>query len=233
MLTILITGSNRGLGLEFVTKFLSRGEKVIATFRTSNDLTDLNFLKEKYPKNLILIELDVGSEESRTHAITQIKSMIDHIDILINNAGITGKRNLQLGEIKNSDLLEVFNVNAFSVVEITQKLLDLLEKSPNPKVINVSTNRASITNCEHVDDFAYSGSKAALNMFSKLMANALVSNNIIVIPISPGWVKTRMGSEDAPLTKDTSVSKMITLIDSLTLADTGKFFNYQNIELPW
>ncbi len=234
MLTILITGANRGLGLEFVSKYLIKGNKVIASYRNSNDIIELLSLKEHNHENLILIELDVSSQESRSKVVAQIKLVVDHIDVLINNAGVTGKRYLKFGELKNEDFVNVFTVNAFSAILLAENLLELLEKSPNqPKIINISTNKGSITSCEHDDDFAYSASKAALNMLSKLLANSLKSKNIIVNPIHPGWVKTRMGSDHAPLTKDISISGMIKLIDSLTLADSGKFFNYLGKELTW
>ena len=230
---VLITGANRGLGLEFVKQYLSSSNEVIATYRENNDISELLELKSLYPDHLTHISLDVSISESRKNIHKIVKEKFDNLDILINNAGMTGKRNLSFGDLFEDDMLTVFNVNSISPLLMTEKFVDLLIKSPQPKVVNISSLMGSITHRQNTSVYSYCASKAALNMFSKLLSNSLREENIIVIPMHPGWVKTRMGTQEAPITPEKSISGMIEVIKSLTLADSGKFLEWTGQEVMW
>ena len=233
MVRVLITGANRGLGLEFVKQLLNRGDTVIATFREPNDLSNLNNLKNTFRKCLKILSLDVSSSDSRNQAFKNIKEQFEYIDILINNAGTTGKRYLTLGYLYTDDMSEVFNVNAISPLLMVETFLELLENSSNPKVINITSRMGSISLRQNTNNFSYCASKSALNMFSKLLSNSLRSKSIIVIPMHPGWVKTRMGTQQAPLSVQESISGMLNVIDNLNLDQTGQFFDWQGNIVPW
>jgi len=233
MVRVLITGTNRGLGFEFVKQYLSSGNEVIATYRENNDIFKLLELKSLYPDDLTLIPLDVSGPESRENVHKTVKDNFDYLDILINNAGMTGKRQLSLGNLIEDDMLRVFNVNSISPVLMTEMFVDLLRRSSQPKVVNISSWMGSITHRQNTSNYSYCASKAALNMFSKLLANSLRDEKIIVIPMHPGWVKTRMGTQEAPITPEKSISGMIKVIKSLTLADSGKFLEWTGQEVLW
>lgn len=231
MVQVLITGANRGLGLEFVKQYLNRGEKVIATFRATNDVSDLNELKKKNQETLTLIPMDIVSKDSRVKAFSEVKSKFSHLDILINNAGMTGKRELEFGSLYEDNMLEVFNVNAISAVLVAEEFSSLFKE--NSKIINISSWMGSISARENTTNFSYCASKAALNMFTKLLSNSLRKKGIIIIPMHPGWVKTRMGTQSAPIEQKDSISGMIKVVDSLSLEKTGIFLDWQGNELPW
>jgi NAD(P)-dependent dehydrogenase (short-subunit alcohol dehydrogenase family) len=233
MVRILITGANRGLGFEFTKQYLALGNEVIATYRENNDISELLKLKNSFQDNLILIPLDVSSSESRESAYNAVKEKFDGLDILINNAGMVKGRNLTVGKLHEDDMLRVFEVNSISPLLMTEKFVALLRKSSSPKVVNISSMMGSIANRGNTSNFSYCASKAALNMFSKLLSNSFKEENIIVIPMHPGWVKTRMGTSKAPIEPENSISGMIKVIESLTLADSGKFLEWTGNEIMW
>ena len=182
---------------------------------------------------LTVIPLDVSIPKERDKALIAFKEKFDSLDILINNAGMTGKRDLTFGSLHKDDMGQVFEVNSISPLLMTEKFVKLLRKSPNPRVINISSWMGSITHRQNTSNFSYCASKAALNMFSKLLSNSLRKDGIIVIPMHPGWVKTRMGTQQAPIEPESSIKGMIKVINSLTIADSGKFFDWTGKEVNW
>ena len=233
MVRILITGANRGLGFEFAKQYLASGNEVIATYRENNDISELLKMKKSYENQLTLIPLDVSLSESRESAHNAVKVKFDSLDILINNAGMNSNRDLSLGNLNEDNMLRVFEVNSISPLLMTEMFVDLLRESSNPKVVNISSYMGSIVNRQNTSNFSYCASKAALNMFSKLLSNSLRKEKIIVIPMHPGWVKTRMGTQAAPIEPENSISGMMKVIESLTLADSGKFLEWTGNEIMW
>lgn len=233
---ILITGANRGLGLEFTRQFLQAEHQILATCRNPIAANDLRVLQEKYPKKLDVLELNVSNSQSRTKILQQVKKTVNHIDLLINNAGIISggpDRNYPLGELHSEDILAVFETNAISPLLMTELLLPLLEKSQNAKVVNISSKMGSIGEKGSTSNYSYCASKTALNMFSKLLALDLHEKNIAVQIFHPGWVKTDMGTSAAPITPPESVAGMIRVIDQLTVPESGKFRDYQGNIISW
>ncbi|MFX0185607.1 MAG: SDR family oxidoreductase [Candidatus Hodarchaeota archaeon] len=236
MSRIFISGTSRGLGLEFVKQYLKKGDQVIATCRNPNNAFELNELKKNYPKSLTILKLEVTNKEERDVVYNYVKDQIGSIDILINNAGIAsgGKSNSYvLGELNSEDMHKVFDVNSIAPVLLAERFLDLLKKGKNPKIINITSGLSSLTRKNWVFRYSYCASKTALNMFSKLMALQLRDEGIIVIPLHPGHVKTDLGGPYAPLTPKESIEGMIKVIESITMADTGKFLDWKYEELPW
>jgi len=233
---ILITGTNRGLGLEFVKQYLERGEEVIATCRDPEKAITLHDLQNDFADNLTIIQLDVVDKRSIDAAYERVKRKYEKIDLLINNAGIRsgGKKDgYTLGELRTENIGKVLQVNAIAPVLLAEKFLDLIEKGKNPKIINITSLLGSIGSKARVFRYSYCASKTALNMFSKLMSIELKNKGIIVVALHPGHVKTDLGGPHAPLVPKQSIKGMLKVIDSLSLEDTGKYLDWQRNEIPW
>ncbi|MCG3217177.1 MAG: SDR family oxidoreductase [Candidatus Heimdallarchaeota archaeon] len=238
MKRILITGSSRGIGLEFVKQFLEKGSFVIASSRNPHKYEELKKLKNKFQENLNIIELDVSNEESRDKAFESISNQLDKLDLLINNAGVRfggEKYSDALGKLHKEDFCKIFLVNSVAPLMMVEKFLPLLEKAEKPIVINISSSSGSITRrTRKGGGFSYSSSKAALNMITKALSVELSDSGIIVVSLHPGWVKTTMElTKNAPLKPSESIEGMIKVIESLKTEDTGKFIDWQGNEFPW
>ncbi|WP_455463702.1 SDR family oxidoreductase [Candidatus Hodarchaeum mangrovi] len=236
MSQVLITGASKGLGLEFVTQYLARGDHVIATARDLENASKLHALNKKYLDKLKLFSLDVSKDQSRKEFFLSVSKKCKAIDIFINNAGIRSggdKDSYTLGEMYSEDIEQVFRVNSIAPVLLSELFIDLIEKGKNPRIINITSGLASLSKKTFVFRYSYCASKTALNMFSKLMALELKEKNIIVIPLHPGHVRTDLGGIGAPLSPQESIQGMIKVIDSLSMDDTGRYLDWQRNELPW
>lgn len=241
MPTVLITGSSRGLGFEFARQYATDGFHVIATCRTPDEADDLQKLARQHP-NLQIEALNVADASSIAALAEKLKET--PVDILINNAGIVAgdeepvwinpdKNNQQFGNIDATEWDRVLRVNTIAPVMMTQAFLSHLKKSKNPKVIMLSSRCGSISNNIYPKYVAYSTSKAALNMAMRNIATTIKGDNIIVISINPGFVKTYMGGEKADISPDTSVSGIRQVIANLTIEQTGQFLRYTGETVPW
>ena len=152
----------------------------------------------------------------------------------LKNVRIAGtRRNIPFGELYKEDFTKVFQTNSIGPLLLAERLIDLIKRSPQARIINVSSQMGSITRKSYGGEYSYSASKAALNMFTKLMANDLRKDRVIVLSMHPGWVQTDMGGTAAPIKPKESVQGMIAVIEKTTMKDTGKFLDYQGNELPW
>ncbi|MCC6615611.1 MAG: SDR family oxidoreductase [Anaerolineae bacterium] len=234
MQNVLITGSNRGIGLALTTAYLGRGDRVFAACRNPARASDLQALADTHGSQLVILPLEVGELDSIRAAVALIKEHTDTIDILINNAGINAPQEDQrLDYIDFATMTRLFRVNSFAPLMIAQQCLTLLRRSHHPKVINLSSEMGSIAETDYGGWYAYCGSKAALNMISRLLANELSRYNVIVAPVDPGWVQTDMGGEDAELAPEDSAAGLVALIDGMTPIDSGKFWRWDGSQYPW
>ncbi len=236
MIKILITGASRGLGLEFTKQYLERGDNVIATCRQPEKAKELEGLQKDFGKRLEIEQLDVTSEKSKDVLYQKLLDDSIEINILINNAGIISgdeKEGLSFGNLYKEDFSKVFQVNAVSPILISERFLPLLKDAIEPKIVNISSMSGSINNKTRSGGYAYSSSKAALNMMTKTLSNELKEMEITVVAIHPGWIKTDMGGENAPLELESSITSIIRVIDSLSIIDTGKFLDWQRNEIQW
>lgn len=238
---IFITGSNRGIGLEFVKQYLNRGDRVFASCRNPINAKELQRLWKTYVNQLTLLPLDVTKPEAIKSAVQTVKSHTDGIDLLINNAGI-GTRELSsdendkistFGKLNTRKLLNMMEINAFAPIMVTQQFHELLKNGEHPRVINISSIQGSINHNSTGGNYGYKSSKAALNMLSRTLAHDLLPDKIYTVMFHPGWVQTDMGGPSATLTTEESVSSMIDLIDGFGKAQAGRFFNYNGKELEW
>jgi NAD(P)-dependent dehydrogenase (short-subunit alcohol dehydrogenase family) len=228
MPSILITGANRGLGLEFSRQYAAAGWSVFATCRHPEAASALEDLRTV--GDIRAIGLDVTDEASIRRAAKQIERPID---LLVNSAGIGGPPDQRTGKVDYKAWHTVFDVNTMGPLRVTEAFIPHLERSERKLVVTITSGMGSIGDNSSGGSIAYRSSKAAVNMVMRSAAIDLKPRGIIAVVINPGWVKTDMGGADAPLTAAQSVGAMKHLIGSLGPAQSGKFFNYDGREYPW
>jgi NAD(P)-dependent dehydrogenase (short-subunit alcohol dehydrogenase family) len=232
MQRILITGANRGVGLELVRQCLARGGRLFAGCRDPQQADELIKLAEIAAPNLTLLELDVTDEDSLDAARQRVGEQVEALDLLFNNAAINlGDESLT--GVTARKLAQTLHVNAIGPVLVVQRFFDLLKSGESPKLINISSEAGSISRMHHFRGYSYYGSKAALNMYTRSMALDPSLEGIAVIALHPGWVRTDMGGPMASLSPQDSVKSILSVVDRLTLQDTGKFYTYTGDEYPW
>ena len=229
-MSFLITGTNRGIGLEFVKYYLKNNKKVIATYRNKNSAKDL-FELENTTSNLSLVELDVSNSNSINEFASKITDQ--PIDTFINNAGVFGPRNNEFGNFNTKEWLDVFNINTIAPLLITQKILKNLRLGKNKKLVFISSKVGSIEENTGGSMYIYRSSKTALNQVIKSLSIDLKDENFIAAALHPGWVQTDMGGLNALIDTKTSVKGMAEVINSLVLKNSGKFYNYDGSSIPW
>jgi len=225
--TVMITGSNRGIGLEFVRQYAQAGWKVIATCRTPIGVGDL----AKVEGDIEVHGLDVSDQYSIDRLARDLGDVA--IDVLINNAGVFGPRSYALADIDYQEWMKVIDTNVFSPLKIGLAFAPHLARSTQRKLITVSSKMGSIELNTSGDNMIYRSSKAAVNAVMRGLAANLRDQKIAVRMLHPGWVQTDMGGSGADITVTESVSGMRKVIDSLDMAATGSFYNYDGSELPW
>jgi NAD(P)-dependent dehydrogenase (short-subunit alcohol dehydrogenase family) len=232
----LVTGANRGIGLEFVRQLLARGDRVVATCSHPGKATALNTLTGEYPGRLRVLPLEVDSDKSRAELVRELPLVYSDpvekpvIDLLVNNAGVlhSGER---FGELSSAHLDDSFRINASGPLLLTQALAPTL--ADGAIVANLSSQLGSIANTTRFGTPSYNISKAAQNMATVLLAHALRDRNIKVVALHPGWVQTDMGGAGAEIAPTDSVAGMINVIDGLRPQDSGCFLDWQGGAMAW
>lgn len=224
---ILITGANKGIGFEAARQLGGEGHTIIIGARNpSRGAEATNALKDQGHK-VTFVELDVTSETSIRSAFEEVSSRFDHLDVLVNNAGvITESWGSPISLLSVDNLHECLNTNLDGVIRVTNAFIPLLKKASKARIINVSSTWGSINALAKIGGTvpSYHISKAALNAYTVLLAHELKSSDISVNVICPGWVKTDMGTENAPR----SVEQGAAIITKLATQDadvTGGFFD--------
>ena len=226
----IVTGANRGLGLEFTRQLLARGDHVVAACRHPGKASELNHLAGEYPGRLHVLPLDVAEEKSRTAFARELPLVADGIDLLINNAGVlhSGER---WGSVSEANLADSLRTNAMGPFLLTQALASQLAEGGT--VANISSGMGSISDDPDFHSPSYRISKAALNMATRMLARALESRGIPVIALCPGWVRTDMGGSSAQITPPESVSALLQVIDAVMPERSGGFFDRFGKPMPW
>ena len=230
MATVLITGTNRGLGLEFVKHFLGRSDTVIATCRDSSSATELQALAANN-ENLSLKNLDVSDEQSMAAFATELKDT--PIDMFINNAGVYGPRDANFGNVGSSEWEQVIRVNAIAPMLLTQLIIGSLRQGTEKKLVYVTSKMGSIEDNKGGGSYIYRSSKTALNSVVKSLSVDLACEGFSVAVVHPGWVRTDRGGPNGLIDVQTSVSGMLAVIDGLSPDNAGDFFNYDGSLIPW
>lgn len=230
MNNLLVTGANRGIGLELVKQYAKAGWYVLACCRTPEKADGLQDIKKNYP-NVDIFKLDVSEPSDINHLASQLKDK--PIDILFNNAGVWGPSNQHFGFADSTAWIEVFKINAIAPQLLAEALINNIENSRLKTIVNMVSTLASITENTSGDLYIYRSTKAALSAITKSMATDLKDKKITVIALHPGWVKTDMGGQNAPLTVEESVSAMKTVLSQLSLKDSGTFVGYDGKSSAW
>lgn len=238
----LITGANKGIGFETARQLGKKGIAVLVGARTQEKADTAAALLVAEGINAKGVIIDVTKNEDVQKLTQQLSEEYGRLDILVNNAGIIQGESFQGNStlsVTLKDMMDTFNANFFGVVNLTQQLLPLLKKSDAGRIVNLSSILASLS--LHADDtspiygsksFAYNASKTALNQFTVHLAATLKDTNIKVNSAHPGWVKTDMGGDIAPMSVKVGAK---TSVDLATLDDDGPTGKYIHLgkELPW
>jgi NAD(P)-dependent dehydrogenase (short-subunit alcohol dehydrogenase family) len=214
---IVVTGANRGIGLEIVRQCAARGDEVFAGARDPDKAHELLALRAA------VFRCDVADDASvRAFAF----AVEGKIDVVVNNAGVTGHM-ASFEELDVDDALRTYSANALGPLRVTRAFLPHLRRGTTKKVLSITSGMASIEDNKSGGAYAYRMSKAALNMMNRSLAVDLRSEGITCCVINPGWVRTAMGGKSAPTPVEDSVRGILARLDEMTLADSGAFLDWQ------
>ncbi|MBN9229239.1 MAG: SDR family oxidoreductase [Legionella sp.] len=222
----LITGANRGLGLEFSYQLKNKGYHIIGCCRNPSAATELNQIADE------VIKLDVTSDDD-------IKSLVNAlngrpIDLLVNNAGITGEQGVTVGNIQRENYLHVLNVNCVSVVKICDALLPNLRASADKSILVISSQMGSISDNNQGRSYAYRSSKAALNCVMHSFALDVKPMDVHVMLMHPGWVKTDMGGPNAAVDAKSSVAGMLREVEKyMSQSHADILYTFDGNRIGW
>ncbi len=232
-MNILITGANRGIGLELARIAAARKHTVFATARKPQEASELATITPH------VLTLDVSDEASiaalgTTLADAKRFPMLKDggLDVLINNAGVSSTAK-QLAELTSAELTRVFMVNSFAPLLVTKACVDLLRRSKHKLVLHITSQLGSIANNTGGSSYPYRASKAALNQLNRSLAAELGPGGFTCIAAHPGWVQTDMGGPKAPLTPAQSAEHLLKIAEESDATRNGGFFNYDGSKLPW
>ena len=228
----LVTGANRGLGLEFVRQLLATGAHVVATCRQPGKATALNALAGEHPGRLHVLPLDVANPKSIAELARELP-LLDaalSLDLLVNCAGVlhSGER---FGSLDPAVVEGSFRTNAMGPLLLTQALAPRL--ADGARVANISSVLGSIASLTRFGTPSYDISKCAQNMATALLAHALQDRGIVVLALHPGWARTDMGGDNATVPVAESVAGLLRVVADATPGDSGSFRDWRGQALPW
>jgi NAD(P)-dependent dehydrogenase (short-subunit alcohol dehydrogenase family) len=230
--TALITGANRGIGLELVRQYAHAGWRVHACCREPARARDLESVIRSNAGRVTAHALDVTDARSRAALAKGLAG--DPIDLLFHNAGIYGPNGVAFGRnTGEEEWLEVLRVNTLAPLKLSELLVDNVAKSRRRIIAVMSSGMGSVGDNTSGGAYLYRSSKSALNAVAKSMAADLASRRIIVLVLCPGWVRTDMGGSNAPLPVERSVRGLRKVIEDATVADSGTFIRYEGTRVPW
>lgn len=238
MQNVLVTGANRGIGLEFARQFAERGDRVFAACRQPDQASELQKLASKYSGRLSVLPMNVADAENIQAAHSLVSKETKVLDLLINNAGIYSARGSSspkesLGNLNFEDALHVMRVNSIASILVAQEYLDLLKSSRSARIVNITSGYGSVSSNTSRFPYYYSASKAALNQLTRSLAHDVRKWNMIALVMDPGWVATDMGGRSAPTSPEESVRSMIQVMDRLTPKESGEFLNRFGEKQNW
>lgn len=235
---VLVTGSNRGIGLEMVRQLAPRARHVIATCRRPDAADALHALAEKHPETIDIRTLDVSDPEEIDRLRSDVAASYDALHLLLNNAGVNGGGTSDtFDSVDMETLVHTFRVNAAGPHLMAKAFAPLLKagaKEGESVIVNITSQLGSIENTKGRATWqSYRASKAALNMLSRLQANHFEGSGVIAVAVHPGWVQTDMGGSNAAITPETSVRGILNVARSASPGDAGRFLTHDGNTLPW
>lgn len=231
MPSTLITGANRGLGLEFARQYAADGWQVYATCRNPNSASELRKLVDASDQNVQVLALDVTDLASIKAAAAALDGQA--IDLLLNNAGVGGPRGQTIGNIDYDAWAKVLDVNTMGPLRVSEAFVENVARSERKLVVTLTSGMGSIGDNTSGGAFAYRSSKAAVNMVMRSLAIDLAPRGITCLVINPGWVQTDMGGPHGNLTPAESVTRLRRLIEGFGPSHSGMFFNHDGREYAW
>jgi len=231
---MLVTGANRGIGLEWTRQCLGRGFKIFATCRNPSAADSLSLLAKDFPDQLEVHPLDVTNESSMKGLFDALTQRREAIDFLFNNAGVIDWDDLN--SVSASSVEKVYRVNLLGALLVLRAALPSLRLASRPVVVNVSSRLGSIElrgGTQLGGAIAYQCSKAALNMLTKQASIDLAPFGVTVTSVSPGWVRTDMGGKEAKYSVEESVGSMLRHLENAGPDLNGKFIGEDGNEIPW
>lgn len=228
METIVITGANRGIGLELSKLFLLAGKHVVAGCRRPDKADALRGLGGK----LDVVQLDVASAADVAALGEHLKG--EAVEVLINNAGVYGGERQGLSDMDYAEWLRTLEINTLAPLRIAATLLPNLKRGKRPRIVTVSSQMGAFGSVSTGGGmYSYRSSKAAVSKVMHTLAEELAPDGIIVVPVHPGWVKTDMGGPNAQLSVAESAGGLFRLIDGLRPDQSGRFWRWDGTEHPW
>ena len=232
METTLITGANRGIGLEFSRQLAEDGWCVLACSRNLEKSDALNKLAAEYPERITLYALDV-TDHGQIEKLSQTLAN-KPIDLLINNAGVFPDINdRSFGQTDYDSWAHAFLVNTMAPLKMAEEFIAQITQSSRKTIVTITSKMGSVADNGRGGSYIYRSSKSAVNMVIKSIAIDLESNDIISVLLHPGWVRTDMGGPSGLISVEQSVSGMLSVIREVTSADSGKFIAYDGQIVPW
>lgn len=229
---VLITGANRGLGLEYTKQYVEAGSHVLACCRDPESAEDLLKLATNFKDLLSVHKLDVGDFSQVDLLAASLEGQA--IDVLINNAGIYPDSGSGVfSDVDYVAWLEAFRINSMAPFKVAQAFTPHLKQGKLKKLVNMTSKMGSIADNTSGGSYLYRSSKTALNMITKSLSIDLAKDGITALVLHPGWVLTDMGGPNALITTAQSISGLRQVIERATLADAGKFYAYDGQEIPW
>lgn len=222
--TVLITGANRGIGLEYARQFSAKRYKVIGTARGRSDGKELSAVADRVEQLDVSDSMSVAALAERLNGVA--------IDILVNNAGVFDGKDVTVERVDCAAMERMLAVNTLGPLRVTQALLPNLRAGTGRIVVNMSSELGSIEESSG-RWYAYRTSKAALNQITKTLSVELAQEGFVCVVLHPGWVRTEMGGASATYSPQESVSGLIAVIEKLGPADNGNFYDFRGTPIPW
>ena len=236
MPTVLVTGANRGLGLEFVRQYAADGWNVFATARDTQKAEALKQVASRHPA-VFMHELDIADDESVEEFVDELDGK--PVDLLIHNSGIYPQKGQKFGEIDYESWRKAMETNLFGPMRLTEELLGNVAASERKQIAAISSSMASLRAVQGGSvsqagvAYQYRTSKTALNMAMSILSKELAPRGISVVMIDPGWVQTDMGGPNAQLTPEQSISGIRKVLAGDPMELSGKFIGYDGVVRPW
>lgn len=224
----LITGANRGIGLELTKQYAADGWKVLACCRDPESAIALQALAN-INQNIQVLALDVGNFSQIDRLALQLKN--EAIDVLINNAGVYPHSNF--GDTNYDDWAAAFKINSMASLKMAEAFVQHITRSQLKKIATLSSKMGSIDDNTGGESYIYRASKSAVNMVMKSLSIDLKPYGISVITLHPGWVQTDMGGANGLINTETSVTGLRQVIADLTLERTGQFIAFDGKQINW
>ncbi|HWN06796.1 MAG TPA: SDR family oxidoreductase [Steroidobacteraceae bacterium] len=229
--SVLVTGANRGLGLEFARQYAQAGWKTYAACRSPKSAKELKALQDQHADRITILSLDVTDAASVRSAAEKLRG--EPIDLLLNNAGVGSPPAQKIGRLDYAAWSQVLDANVLGPARMIEAFVENVAKGRDKRIVTLTSRMGSIADNSSGGSYAYRSSKAGVNAVMKSFSIDLAPRGITCVVVHPGWVRTDMGGAGGKLAPAESVKSLRALIDGLSPAHSGKFFDVDGEVLPW